>query len=108
MEENVIKSGDVAPKKVRPPKEKTENQQPIRKEKFIKDKPQGANVPDGHKMIIFESGSSYTTKSGTRFTSKDRVKILPVEEADYLLSFVNFREPNALEVEDFNKKMMED
>lgn len=107
MTDNAITSDDVAPKKGRPAKATATTEKAVPKKKFVENKPQGANIPDGYKIVIFESGSSYTSNRGTRFTSKDRMKILPIEEVDALLLLDNFREPDALEVEEFNSKISE-
>ena len=58
----------------------------------------------GFKLIVFESGASFTTKS-VKFTEYNRVQEIPEAEADALLKLDNFRLPNQFEVEEyFNSK----
>lgn len=112
MSENVVKSEDVAPKKV----EKT-TKTATEKEKVNKDsktetteKPKKATTKkvakasSGKKFVYFESGSAYVTKSGFRFTKQNRIYELDIEEADHLLSLDNFRLPDQLELEDYYKE----
>lgn len=50
-------------------------------------------------LIVFEAGASYTTGSGITFYEKERIKEVPVGEAELLLRIDNFRLPNDAEKE---------
>ena len=64
-----------------------------------------AVAPEGYKFVFFDSGSSYTTPSGKRFTSDKRIQLLPVDEADHLLTFSNFRIPDQLELAEYKDEV---
>lgn len=64
-----------------------------------------AVAPDGYKFIFFDSGSSYTTPSGKRFTKDKRINLLPIHEADHLLTFPNFRIPDQLELAEYSEEV---
>ncbi len=50
-------------------------------------------------LIWYESGYGYTTGSGITFDEKQRMKEVPVGEAELLLRIDNFRLPNDAEKE---------
>jgi hypothetical protein len=56
------------------------------------------------KFIYFDSGSAYVTKGGFRFSPENRIYELPIDEADHLLNFDNFRIPNQIEMEQYYKE----
>jgi hypothetical protein len=54
---------------------------------------------EGNVLIVFESGSGYTTGSGFRFSQRNKMGLLPAEEANLLLALENFRLPSDEEKE---------
>ena len=54
---------------------------------------------EGNVLIVFESGSGYTTGSGFRFSQRNKMGLLPSEEANLLLALENFRLPSDEEKE---------
>jgi hypothetical protein len=54
---------------------------------------------EGKVLIVFESGSGYSTASGFRFSQRNKMGLLPVEEANLLLTLDNFRLPSDEEKE---------
>lgn len=54
---------------------------------------------EGKVLIVFESGSGYTTGSGFRFSQRNKMGLLPSEEARLLLALENFRLPSDEEKE---------
>jgi len=54
---------------------------------------------EGNVLIVFESGAGYTTGSGFRFSQRNKMGLLPVEEANLLLALDNFRLPSDEEKE---------
>lgn len=54
---------------------------------------------EGRVLIVFESGAGYSTGSGFRFTQRNKMGLLPVEEANLLLTLDNFRLPSDEEKE---------
>jgi hypothetical protein len=54
---------------------------------------------EGNVLIVFESGSGYTTGSGFRFSQRNKIGFLPSEEAKFLLALDNFRLPSDEEKE---------
>jgi hypothetical protein len=54
---------------------------------------------EGKVLIVFESGAGYTTWSGFRFSQRNKMGLLPSEEANLLLALENFRLPSDEEKE---------
>ena len=54
---------------------------------------------EGKVLIVFESGAGYSTRSGFRFTQRNKMGLLPAEEANLLLTLDNFRLPSDEEKE---------
>jgi hypothetical protein len=54
---------------------------------------------EGNVLIVFESGSGYTTGSGFRFSQRNKMGLLPAGEANLLLALENFRLPSDEEKE---------
>ena len=54
---------------------------------------------EGKVLIVFESGAGYSTASGFRFSQRNKMGLLPVEEANLLLALDNFRLPSDEEKE---------
>jgi hypothetical protein len=54
---------------------------------------------EGKVLIVFESGAGYSTGSGFRFTQRNKMGLLPAEEANLLLTLDNFRLPSDEEKE---------
>ena len=50
-------------------------------------------------LIVFESGAGYSTASGFRFSQRNKMGLLPAEEANLLLALDNFRLPSDEEKE---------
>jgi hypothetical protein len=96
MEDNIIKSEDVAPKKTTKTATKIKK---VSDNNIIV-----AEAAPGKKFVFFSSGSSYTTKDGHRFTREKRIYEIDIEEADFLLTLDNFRLPDQLELEDYYKE----
>ena len=109
MSDNIIKSDEVAPKKGSTANKKEIQEQP---KEIIEEKPKKSAIPkkkvaaasEGKKFVFFDSGTAYVTKSGFRFTNENRIYEIENEEADHLLSLVNFRLPTQLELEDYHKE----
>ena len=114
MSENIIKSEDVAPKKVakttKPATEKEKinddsNEETVSESKKSSVKKKNIAKPsEGKKFVFYSSGAGYVTRSGFRFTPENRIYELDIEEADHLLSLDNFRLPDQLELEDYYKE----
>ena len=54
---------------------------------------------EGRVLIVFESGAGYSTASGFRFSQRNKMGLLPAEEANLLLTLDNFRLPSDEEKE---------
>jgi hypothetical protein len=54
---------------------------------------------EGKILIVFESGAGYSTGSGFRFSQRNKMGLLPAEEANLLLALDNFRLPSDEEKE---------
>ena len=54
---------------------------------------------EGKVLIVFESGAGYSTGSGFRFSQRNKMGLLPAEEANLLLALDNFRLPSDEEKE---------
>lgn len=54
---------------------------------------------EGTVLVVFESGAGYTTGSGFRFSQRNKMALLPMEEANLLLALDNFRLPSDEEKE---------
>ena len=54
---------------------------------------------EGRVLIVFESGVGYSTASGFRFSQRNKMGLLPAEEANLLLALDNFRLPSDEEKE---------
>ena len=54
---------------------------------------------EGRVLIVFESGAGYTTGSGFHFSQRNKMALLPAEEANLLLALDNFRLPSDEEKE---------
>lgn len=54
---------------------------------------------EGKILIVFESGAGYSTASGYRFSQRNKMGLLPAEEANLLLALDNFRLPSDEEKE---------
>jgi hypothetical protein len=54
---------------------------------------------EGKVLIVFESGAGYSTASGFRFSQRNKMGLLPTEEANLLLALDNFRLPSDEEKE---------
>lgn len=103
MTDNTIKSTDV-----NAPKEKAVKKAPAKKAAAPKvkaeEKAEDVKVESGKLVVIFESGSSYTS-NGVRFTRQNPVQEVPVADAAALLELDNFRLANDFEIEEyFNSK----
>ena len=116
MEDNIVKSTDVNKKAEKPKEPKVAKEEVITAEEAAPQKaaPKAkkiadernvnesvATAPDGYKFVFFDSGASYTSTSGVRFTRENCIQMLPVQEADHLLAFDNFRIPTQLELQDY-------
>lgn len=106
MEDNIVRSSDVAPqkpaktaaKKVAEPKPKKVASERNENE-FV------ATAPEGYKFVFFDSGTSYITPSGFKFTTEKRINLVPEDEANHLLSFDNFRLPDQIELSEYAKNI---
>lgn len=100
MTDNTVKSTDVNASK-----EKAVKKTPAKKAaapKKTESAPEG--VKENFKLIIFESGSSYTS-NGIRFTRQNPIQEVPEADIPALLELDNFRLPNDFEIEEyFNSK----
>lgn len=94
MDENIIVTSDVAPKK-KPGRQKSPAKETL-----------DIIVKDAHdkKLVFYSSGSGYVTKSGYKFSPSRRIYELDAEEADLLLKLDNFRLPDQLELEEYYKE----
>ena len=54
---------------------------------------------EGTVLVVFESGAGYTTGSGFHFSQRNKMGLLPAEEANLLLALDNFRLPSDEEKE---------
>ena len=100
MEDNIVTSEDVAPKKPakKVAKKQTETAKPKKVASERNDSEFIAEAPEGYKFVYFDSGHSYITVDGYKFSAEQRIHLLPDEEADHLLSLENFRLPDQLEL----------
>lgn len=64
-----------------------------------------AQAPDGFKFILFESGASYTSINGFKFTKDQKIHLLKNDEADELLKLTNFRIPDQIELQEYANRM---
>ena len=106
MEDNIVKSSDINKKD--PDDDKPAKKQATPKTKKVandRTNEELAIAPDGFKFIYYQSGSGYVTTSGYRFDSDKRINLIPVEEADHLLKFDNFRLPDVLELIEYAKEI---
>jgi len=88
---HIVKSEDVFP---------TKN---VQKAKVIK-KPVDLSdnkTNNGKMIIVFESGAGYLTKSGFKFTQKNKIAELDFDEARLLLQIDNFRLPSDEEKQNY-------
>lgn len=102
MTDNVIKSTDVdnkttkkQPAKKAPAKKAVAKKTPA----VVKDEETGIDSTST-KVIIFESGSSYTSGDYV-FTRENPIQEIPEEVANRLLEIENFRLPDQLELEEY-------
>ena len=116
MDNNVVTTGDAAPKKPEKAPAKKEAK-PFKpdvidlKDQPDLDKPKKSPVPekkvakpsDGKRFVYYSSGNGYSTKSGLRFTPDQRIYEVTQEDAELLLKLDNFRLPDQLELEDYYK-----
>lgn len=102
MNDNIVTSADVNADSTKK-KKKTSAPKIIREK--LNEVTSVAVAPDGYKFIFFDSGSSYTTPSGKRFTRDKRIHLLPASEADHLLTFSNFRIPDQLELAEYEEEV---
>jgi hypothetical protein len=99
MSDNVVRSTDV-----NKPAEKPAKKAAVKKVAAAKADAAPSGVNKDLKIIVFESGSSYTA-DGVRFTQNNRIQEVSQEVAEKLLELDNFRLPNQFEIEDyFNSK----
>jgi hypothetical protein len=99
MSDNVIRSTDV-----NKPAEKPAKKAAVKKTVATKADAAPSGVNKDLKIVIFESGASYTA-NGVRFTQANRIQEVSQEVAEQLLELDNFRLPNQFEIEDyFNSK----
>lgn len=104
MSDNIVKSTDTNVKSTEKKTVAKKSATPkIAKEKNDKDLDVVVEQ-DGFKFIYFDSGSSYVTSNGYRFSKEQRIHQIPIGEADYLLTLDNFRLPDQLEFEEFAKE----
>ena len=54
---------------------------------------------EGNVLVVFESGTAYVTASGFHFSQRNKIGLLPSEEANLLLALDNFRLPSDEEKE---------
>lgn len=107
MEDNIVKSTDVNPTDSQPKKVAAKKAAP-KATKVSSERNANevlAKAPDGYKFILFDSGTSYITASGYKFSTEERIHLLPEDEADWLLRLENFRIPDQLELEEYAKKV---
>ena len=98
MSDNVIKSTDINKAVDKPAKKAPAKKAAVKKAEAA------PVVSEGLRIVIFESGSSYTS-DGIRFTQANRIQEVPNEVAERLLQLDNFRLPTQFEIEDyFNSK----
>lgn len=100
MEDNIVRSEDVAPKPAKKATKKaaSPSPKPTKAPSERNNLETVAKAPDGYKFVLFDSGYSYITPSGYRFTQDNRIHLLPDDEADHLLTFDNFRLPDQNEL----------
>jgi hypothetical protein len=96
-ENNIVTSSSIKPE--------TTEKNPVKKAPAKKAAAKKADAPkkevgSGKVVVIFESGSSYSS-NGLRFTREDNIQEVTQEEADFLLTLDNFRTPDALELEEY-------
>lgn len=94
MSENLDESKQVAKKKA--PAKKAA----VKKEVATKASAAPIVESTGKRIIVFESGSSYTS-NGIRFTKDNRIQEVPEADAEILLQQENFRLPTQFEVDDY-------
>ena len=100
MSNNVVTSASVnAAKEATAPVEETVEAEMKTPKKTTKAKA-AKKAADGTKIVVFESGASYNS-NGIRFTREERIKEVPEEFADFLLTLENFRLPTSFEVEEY-------
>ena len=97
MSENVVTSASIneAPAKKTPVKKavaKPKVEAPVKKKT--------PSVSPDKVVIVFESGSSYTTDD-FRFTRENNIQEVTPEQSEYLLTLENFRKPNDFEIENY-------
>lgn len=102
MSDNIVTSADVNADSTK--KQKKTSAPKIKREK-VNEVTSVAVAPEGYKFIFFDSGASYTTPSGKKFTKENRIELLPVAEADHLLTFSNFRIPDQLELAEYKEEV---
>lgn len=121
MEDNIVRSTDVhkAREKAPVPTEEVEptssegaaevtEKKPPKAKKVVDERNANetvAKAPSGYKFVFFDSGASYTSTSGVRFTADKRLQLVAEDEADHLLSFDNFRIPTILELQEYSKTL---
>ena len=104
MSDNVIKSTDINKAVDKPAKKAPAKKAPAKKAAIEKVDASPVVTDPDLKIVIFESGSSYTS-DGIRFTQSNRIQEVTQEVAERLLELDNFRLPNQFEIEDyFNSK----
>jgi hypothetical protein len=101
MSNNIVKSADVnkvnQTKKIEPKIEKVHDER--NPNEFV------AQAPAGFKFILFESGASYTSRDGFKFTKSQKIHLFKNDEADQLLKFTNFRIPDQIELQEYAGRM---
>lgn len=95
MSDNVVKSTDV-----NKTAEKAVKKAPAKKATPKKADAAPKGVKNGYKIVVFESGASYTS-NGIRFTRDNNIQEVPESDAEVLLGLENFRLPNQFEIEDY-------
>jgi hypothetical protein len=102
MSDNVIKSTDINKASDKPAKKApAKKAAPKKQESIAKEQEDVANTAkDGFVIVIFESGSSYTS-NGIRFTRENNIQEIPSADAQLLLQLDNFRLANQFEIEDY-------
>lgn len=96
MTENVVKSTDLDKKDA--VKKTTTKKTPAKKAAQPKEK--AVLISSDTKVIVFESGYSYTS-GDFFFTRENPIQEVPVDVADRLLELDNFRLPDQIELEDY-------
>jgi hypothetical protein len=101
MSDNVVKSTDLNQQKEKPVKKAAAKKTaPKKVEAVIEDSVNEKKVKEGFTVVVFESGSSYTS-NGIRFTRQNSIQEIPADDASLLLQLDNFRLPNQFELEDY-------